>query len=102
MNRLAIALALAFPLAGHAAGALENPAPSSAVSGIGVISGWSCEGTRIELEIDGGSRTQVASGVDRADTASACAGKRNNGFGLLTNWGVFAPGTHTLRALADG
>jgi hypothetical protein len=95
-------MALAAPLACGAAGVIENPAPSSIASGIGVISGWSCEGARIELEIDGGSRTLVPSGVDRADTAAACGGKRNTGFGLLTNWSVFPPGTHTLRALADG
>lgn len=102
MRHLAIAVAAALPVAAHATGALENPAPSSTVSGIGVISGWSCEGSKIELEIDGGSRTQVPSGIDRADTASACGGKRNNGFGQLTNWSVLPPGQHTLRALADG
>lgn len=102
MRNLAIAVAVALPVAAHATGALENPASSSTVSGIGVISGWSCQGARIELEIDGGSRTQVPSGIDRADTAGACGGKRDNGFGQLTNWSVFPPGQHTLRALADG
>ena len=88
--------------AATAAGTLENPAPGAVMSGIGVISGWTCDASRVELEIDGGSRTLVPYGVDRADTATACGGKRNTGFGLLTNWSVFPPGTHTLRALADG
>ena len=85
-----------------ATGMLENPAPGAAVSGIGVISGWTCDASRVEIEIDGGSRGSVPYGVDRADTAGACGGKRNNGFGFLTNWSIFPPGTHTLRVLADG
>jgi hypothetical protein len=100
--KVAAVLLAAFPLAAYATGSLENPAPSSTVSGIGVISGWSCEGSKIELEVDGASRTQVPSGVDRADTASACGGKRNTGFGQLINWSLLPPGAHTLRALADG
>jgi len=94
-------LAAAVPCA-HAAGALENPAPGSTVSGIGVISGWYCGATRVELEIDGGSHTVVPYGTDRADTAAACGGARNTGFGLLANWSLVPSGTHTLRALADG
>jgi hypothetical protein len=94
-------LIAAVPMA-HAAGVLENPAPGAPVSGIGVISGWVCGATRVELEIDGASRTVLPYGVDRADTAASCAGSRNNGFGLLMNWSLLPPGTHTLRALADG
>ena len=88
--------------AAAATGVLENPAPGAAVSGIGVISGWTCDASRVEIEIDGGSRGWVPYGVDRADTAAACGGKRDNGFGFLTNWSIFPPGTHTLRVLADG
>lgn len=99
---LATAALLALAHAAGAAGTLENPAPGSVMSGIGVISGWTCAATRVDLEIDGGSRTQVPYGVDRADTAAACGGKTGNGFGLLTNWSLFPPGTHTVRALADG
>jgi hypothetical protein len=98
----AILLVLAAAALAHAAGAFENPAAGTTVSGIGVISGWTCGAAKVELEIDGGSRTVVPSGVDRGDTASACGGARNNGFGMLTNWSIFPPGTHTLRALADG
>jgi len=94
-------LVAATPLA-HAAGALENPPAGAPVSGIGVISGWVCGATRVEIEIDGASRTLLPYGVDRADTASACGGRRDNGFGLLANWSLLPPGAHTLRALADG
>jgi hypothetical protein len=102
MKRITLAMLVATAPFAHATGALENPAPGAIVSGISVISGWTCDGTKIELELDGAARSQVSAGVDRADTASACGGKRNNGFGQLTNWSVFPPGPHTLRALADG
>ena len=103
LSRSAFLIAgLAAAPAAAATGMLENPAPGAAVSGIGVISGWACDASRLEIEIDGGSRGQVPYGVDRADTAAACGGKRDNGFGFLTNWSIFPPGMHTLRVLADG
>lgn len=101
-RRFAAFAALLAAGAVNAAGVIENPQPGATVSGIGVISGWSCGATRVEIEIDGTSRTAVPYGVDRADTASACGGARNNGFGLLTNWALLGAGAHTLRALADG
>lgn len=101
-HRLAAAIGGTLAAAAHAAGALENPAPGTNASGIGVISGWVCEATRVEVEIDGTLRLAVPYGSDRADTAASCGGKRTNGFGLLTNWALLAPGAHTLRALADG
>lgn len=97
-----MAAALAGPGAlAHAAGALENPAPDAAVSGIGVISGWHCSATRIEIQIDAGMPMPAASGTDRLDTAATC-GRRDTGFGLLLNWAVVGAGPHTMRALADG
>ena len=32
---------------------LENPAPGSSQSGLGLISGWICEAKRVDIEIDG-------------------------------------------------
>lgn len=94
------AAAFAMGLA-HAAGALENPAPDAAASGIGLVSGWHCSASRIEIQIDGNAPMPAAYGTDRLDTLSTC-GKRDTGFGLLLNWAVVGPGPHTLRALADG
>ena len=91
----------ALPFAGHAAGLLENPSPATAVSGIGVISGWHCTASKVEIEFDGGARLLAGGGTDRLDAAATC-GKRNVGFGLLLNWAVLGAGTHTIRALADG
>ncbi|MGZ5100813.1 MAG: hypothetical protein ACXWF2_03285 [Usitatibacter sp.] len=87
--------------AAHAAGVVENPTPGAAVSGISVISGWHCTASRVEIEIDGTTRLPAASGTDRLDTLGVC-GKRDTGFGLLLNWAILGPGTHSLRALADG
>ena len=82
---------------------LENPAPDSAQSGLGVISGWACQAGRIEIEFndDVGTRQPASYGTARADTAGTC-GDTNNGFGLLYNWNLLGDGRHTVRALADG
>ncbi|MBM4255828.1 MAG: hypothetical protein FJ147_08015 [Deltaproteobacteria bacterium] len=79
---------------------LENPAPGSFHSGIGVVSGWACEAQRIDLEFNG-IRLQAAYGTGREDTRQVC-GDTNNGFGLLVNWNLLGDGVHTVRALADG
>ena len=78
---------------------LENPEPGSFQSGIGVISGWVCDASQIDIEIDGG-KTQAAYGTSREDTRTVC-GDANNGFGLLFNWNLLSTGTHKVRALVD-
>ncbi len=102
-NCFGIALAIAASAAApaHAEGALENPAPAATASGIGVISGWHCTATRVDIEIDGGTKMPAAFGTDRLDTAATC-GRRDTGFGLLLNWALLGTGPHTIRALADG
>jgi len=86
---------------GGPTGVLENPRPVSFQSGIGVLSGWTCEAEVVELEINGESRLEAAYGTDRADTLESC-GDRDNGFGVLFNWNLLGDGDHTVRALADG
>ena len=81
--------------------ALENPQSGSSQSGVSVISGWACEATKVEVEINGTITLQAAYGTARDDTAGAC-GDTNNGFGLLVNWSDLPDGVHTLRALKDG
>ncbi len=82
---------------------LENPAPNSFQSGIGVISGWVCNAQRIEVEFDGlnSLRFQVAYGTMRGDTIPVC-GDENNGFGMTVNWNLLRDGQHKVRVLADG
>lgn len=78
---------------------LENPQPGSFQSGIGVISGWVCDATRVDIELDG-VRYQAAYGTIREDTHSVC-GDDNNGFGLLFNWNRLGAGAHTITAFAN-
>ncbi|MCY4386966.1 MAG: matrixin family metalloprotease [Desulfurellaceae bacterium] len=81
-------------------GTLENPGLGAFKSGVGVISGWVCDATRVEVEI-AGSRLTAAYGTDRADTRAAC-GDTDNGFAILVNWNIFGAGSHTARLLVDG
>ena len=83
--------------------ALENPQPGSFQSGIGLISGWSCEGSTITVSIDGAAQRGVPYGSSRADTGSICgAGNINTGFGLLFNYNGLGTGTHTARVFVNG
>ena len=85
-------------------GYLENPGPNSFQSGIGVLSGWVCEGETVEIEItpEGGevSRHVAGYGTERLDTQDAC-GDTNNGFGLLFNWNLLGDGEHAVVAYVD-
>ena len=86
-------------------GSLENPGPNSFQSGIGIISGWVCTATAVEVEFEteGGDvhRFEAAYGTERADTLAAC-GDTDNGFGLSFNWNLLGDGEHEVIALADG
>ena len=82
-------------------GYLENPSPNSFQSGIGVISGWVCEGDEVELAIGDAGRQLAAYGTERADTLDAC-GDTDNGFGLLFNWNLLGDGEHEVVAWVDG
>ena len=55
----------------------------------------------MEIQIDGGTRQQVAYGTTRPDTAATC-GDDNNGFGYTFNWNRLGNGSHNLRVIADG
>ena len=82
---------------------LENPQPGSFQSGVGVISGWVCDASQIEIEFnnDAANRWPAGYGTQRTDTRGVC-GDTDNGFGLLFNWNKLGAGTHTVRAFADG
>ncbi len=101
---LLVALSMGFftPWSVRAQARLENPAVDSFQSGIGVISGWVCQASRVDIVIDGLGTLQAAYGTSRNDTQQACGDDGNNGFGLLFNWNLLGNGTHTVRALADG
>ena len=80
---------------------LESPTQGSSESGIGLIRGWVCTASRVEMSIDGGPLLATAHGTDRPDTAGTC-GDTANGFGLTYNWNRIGDGVHNLRAFADG
>jgi hypothetical protein len=89
-----------YPASASPTGVLENPRANGFVSGIGIISGWVCNASRVDLQIDGAT-VQAAYGTTRADTRAVC-GDDNNGFGFLINWNNLGDGPHTIIALADG
>ena len=81
-------------------GYLENPGPNSFQSGIGVLSGWACEGTEVVIELNGEPQP-AAYGTERLDTLEMC-GDTANGFGLLFNWNLLGEGAHEVVAFVDG
>jgi hypothetical protein len=84
---------------------LESPRQGSFESGIGLIRGWVCEASAVEVVIDQGTaserRLATAYPSRRQDTEGVC-GDSDNGFGLTVPWYAFGNGVHNLRALADG
>ena len=94
----------ATPLA-PAGARLEIPAPGTTVSGIGVVSGWSCLGGELAVEFsdsEGVIFTQtVLQGSERTDTAGVC-GDIDNGFSSLINWTRLGTGERTARLLRNG
>jgi hypothetical protein len=91
-----------YPATAASVGLLENPQQNGFVSGIGLISGWVCTASRVDIEFDGAFGLQAAYGTSRADTADDCGDDGNNGFGLLFNWNLLGDGIHVVRVLADG
>ena len=81
-------------------GFLENPGANSFQSGIGVISGWTCDAEEVEIVLNGEPQ-EAAYGTERLDTAGVCSGT-DNGFGLLFNWNLLGDGEHEVVALVDG
>jgi len=82
-------------------GALENPQPQRSESGIGVVSGWFCDASVIEIQFDDLAPIDAAYGTTREDTVGVC-GDADNGFGLLWAYALLGEGQHTVRAFADG
>ena len=85
--------------------ALEIPSPGTNVSGIGLISGWSCLGGELEVEFsdaDGVIETMtVLQGAERLDTETEC-GDIDNGFSATYNWSRLGAGEKTARLIRNG
>jgi hypothetical protein len=82
-------------------GYLENPQPDSSQSGISVVSGWHCDASVIEFQIDDRRLVTVPYGSERQDTEPVC-GDWNNGFSFLLNYSGMGDGPHTITVYADG
>lgn len=84
---------------------LGIPSPGTNVSGVGLISGWSCLGGELEVEFsdaDGVIETMtVVHGTERLDTEPAC-GDITNGFSATYNWSRLGPGEKTARLIRNG
>lgn len=91
----------ALPVMAFGQGSLENPAKGATDSGIGIVSGWHCTASEIEIRIDGQSFGLAGSGTGRPDTESVC-GRTDTGFSLLFNYGELEEGEHTVAMYADG
>ncbi len=103
MRALFTALAgLAISVPTLATGFLENPQPRSYQSGIGVISGWHCTATRVQVQIDDFPPLDAGTRTERNDTIPAC-GRADTGFSLLFAYSLLDPAKpHRMVAFADG
>lgn len=92
---------LFIPTLAMASGYFENPLPGSVQSGVGVVSGWHCSASQIEVQVDGVSIGETGVGSVRDDTVSIC-GHNKSGYALLYNYNIPEPGVHTMTVYADG
>lgn len=85
-----------------ATGVVEVPDRAAGpVTGIGLITGWHCTASVVELQVDDFPLMRAGTRTPRGDTAGVC-GRSDTGFSLTYNYNLLAPGNHTLRAYADG
>lgn len=93
-------------------GELEDPPNGGTRSGIGLIRGWVCGATRVEVRITGPSgpnsrnyEIPVLYGSDRGDVADldVCDSRGDDfGFAAQFNYNELPTGTYTAQAFADG
>ncbi len=93
-------------------GRLEDPPNGGTRSGIGLIRGWVCGATRVEVRIAGPSgptsrnyTIPVLYGSDRGDVEreDVCDRRGDNfGFAAQFNYSELPAGTYTAQAFADG
>ena len=104
MQRQLIGWMIALAVMGTAqAATLEIPGPRTALSGIGVISGWKCNAGELTVRFDGGAPIPLLYGAERKDVldAGACD-QANVGFVSIWNWGNLGDGFHTAVVYDDG
>lgn len=78
----------------------ETPTEGSIQSGIGVVRGWACDASKVEIQFNEEPRRPVAYGTSRTDTNAIC-GDDNNGYGMVLAWGLLGHGTHRMQTFID-
>lgn len=78
----------------------ETPQEGSIQSGIGLIRGWACQASSVQIQFDEGPLLDVAYGTSRTDTFAVC-GDTNNGYGMVYAWGLLGHGTHRMKTYID-
>ena len=97
------------PVETDSRGELENPPGDGFRSGIGVISGWVCAASEVEVVITSNDRQgqnpvtlTVAQGTSRPDTVGQCRhDDPHTGFGMTYNFNHLREGEYTIQAYAD-
>jgi hypothetical protein len=85
---------------------IEVPGEDSTMSGIGVISGWSCLGGELAAEFrnDAGevlATVPLGTRTPRGDTESTC-GDTLNGFSATMNWNLLPAGEASIHLIQNG
>lgn len=85
---------------------IEVPGMDSTMSGIGVISGWSCLGGELMAEFRNAAgevigTTPLVHGGERGDTESVC-GDSGNGFSATMNWNLLPAGEVSIHLIQNG
>ena len=96
-----VGLALGAAAGPAGAAVLESPAREATLSGLGFISGWKCEASRITVTIDEGEHLPVAMHQERGDLRAVC-GTIRHGFIMQINWALLGAGEHVVVAYDDG
>lgn len=79
----------------------ETPIAGKTYSGVGVIRGWACNASTVEVQFNDAPRLTVAYGSSRPDTRDLC-GDATNGYGMVFAWGNLGNGAHIARTFIDG
>lgn len=83
------------------AGVLGTPVDGETVSGVGVISGYHCTSTNIEVFVDGVSLGTAGAGTTLLGTQDVC-GRTDTGYSLLYAFNNLTNGQHVISVTADG
>ena len=80
---------------------VDSPRDGAIVTGVDVISGWTCEADTLQVRFNGGQPIAIPYGGTRGDTIAVCSDD-DNGFSLAWNWALLGPGEHLIEIVKDG